>query len=446
MERRTCPLLPFQCLLLATWLLLPGCPKNPSAFVPEWGGASPAIAGFHPAQAAFGATLVIEGSHFGANAADNVVKLNAVEAVVTLATPTRLEVTVPKDKACGGQITVTVGGKTATSAAPFGYVPTVTVSTFVDVAGPGSEAGFSQPQGIAVDKAGNLYVADTRNNRICKRTPEGKISTFAGSTQGFADGPGNRAKFDWPEGITLDAAGNLYVADRFNNRIRKVTPEGEVSTLAGFDGHLGYADGPGSTAEFQWPSGIAMDKAGNLYVADEGNERIRKITPEGEVSTLAGSTDEHGNGGFADGPGSAAKFNLPSDIAVDTAGNLYVVDQWNHRIRKVTPEGEVSTLAGSGEQGTADGKGSAAQFRVPRGITLDAEGNLYVIDNHHIRKVTLEGEVSLLAGGAAWNDWGLVDGPGSVARFDSPSNLTLDAEGNLYVLERSGRIRKLTLE
>ncbi|MDR2208342.1 MAG: hypothetical protein LBE22_05145, partial [Azoarcus sp.] len=229
-----------------------------------------------------------------------------------------------------------------------------------------------------------------------------KVSTLAGGEEGFADGVGGEAKFYWPFGITSDAAGNLYVADGGNHRIRKITPAGEVSTLAG--GEEGFADGVGSDAEFDHPSGIAIDAAGNLYVADGGNHRIRKITPAGEVSTLAG-----GEEGFADGVGSDAKFEHPFGITVDAAGRLYVADTANDRIRKITPAGVVSTLAG-GELGFADGVGSNAKFSRPFGITSDAAGNLYVADtvNNRIRKITPAGEVSTLAG----SEEGFADGIG----------------------------------
>jgi len=158
-----------------------------------------------------------------------------------------------------------------------------------------------------------------------------------------------------------------------------------VSTLAG-SGVQGFADGTGTTAKFSWPYGVAVDSAGNVYVADRSNERIRKITPSGVVSTLAGS----GNWGFADGTGTAARFNYPTGVAVDSAGNVYVADEWNHRIRKITPSGVVSTLAGSGTWGSADGTGTAAKFRSPRGVAVDSAGNVYVADsdNHRIRKIT----------------------------------------------------------
>ena len=252
--------------------------------------------------------------------------------------------------------------------------------------GTGTEAKFHYPSGVAVDSAGTVYVADYNNHRIRKISPSGVVSTLAGSGAfGFADGTGTEAKFDQPTGVAVDSAGNVYVADTWNSRIRKISPSGEVSTLAG-SGAFGFADGTGTAAKFNYPFGVAVDSSGNVYVADMWNNRIRKITPSGVVSTLAGS----GVFGFADGAGTAAKFNEPTGVAVDSAGNVYVADMGNNRIRKITPSGEVSTLAGSGAFGFADGTGTEAKFHYPFGVAVDSSSNVYVADreNHRIRKIT----------------------------------------------------------
>ena len=306
--------------------------------------------------------------------------------------------------------------------------------------GKGSAARFWAPQEIAIDAAGNLYVADWSNSSIRKVTPAGEVSTLAGGEYGFADGRGSAARFHLPGGIAIDVTDNLYVADMNNNRIRKVTPNGEVTTLAG--GERGFADGQGSAARFYIPAGIAIDAAGSLYVADADNHSIRKVTPKGEVSTLAGS----GKKGSTDGQGNAAQFHRPYGIAIDTAGNLYVADKNNHRIRKVTPKGEVSTFAGS-EKGFADGQGSAARFNYPTGITIDTTGNLYVTDNHRIRKVTPRGEVSTFAGGELVSGIRFVDGQGSSARFYMPYGIVIGTDGNLYVADTwNHRIRKIVIQ
>ena len=215
--------------------------------------------------------------------------------------------------------------------------------------------------------------------------PSGVVSTLAGSTQGYTDGTGTSAQFDYPTGVAVDGAGNVYVADSYNHRIRKITASGVVSTLAGST--QGYTDGTGTSAKFAYPSGVAVDGAGNVYVADQYNHRIRKITASGVVSTLAGSSM-----GNTDGTGTSAQFSYPTGVAVDGAGNVYVADQYNHRIRKITASGVVSTLAGS-SSGYADGTGTSAKFDYPTGVAVDGAGNVYVADyyNHRIRKITSSG-------------------------------------------------------
>jgi sugar lactone lactonase YvrE len=241
------------------------------------------------------------------------------------------------------------------------------------------DARFSILRGITVDKAGNLYVADSYTVR--KITPAGDVSTLAGKsgTPGSVDGAGSEARFSVPSGVAVDDAGNVYVADTYT--IRKITPAGVVSTLAGTPGHAGSADGAGASARFSdQTKGVAVDNEGNVYVADTYNNTIRKITPSGVVSTVAG-----------------ASFSRPQGIGVDRGGNVYVADTYNNTIRKITPSGVVSTLAGAaGDRGNADGTGGNARFNDPQGIAADSRGNIYVADrgNQVIRKVTPNGIVS----------------------------------------------------
>jgi sugar lactone lactonase YvrE len=296
---------------------------------------------------------------------------------------------------------------------------------------------FNYPVGVAVDSTGNVYVADYNNNRIRKITSAGVVTTLAGSgTAGFADGTGAAAQFNTPAEVAVDSAGVVYVADRMNHRIRRITPEGLVSTLAG-SGTAGFANGTGTAAQFNYPWGITLDSAGNVYVGDTMNHRIRKITSAGVVSTLAGS----GTAGFADGTGTDAQFNYPRGIALDSAGNVYVADGTNNRIRRITSAGVVTTLAGNKYVGFANGTGTAAQFNRPNGITLDSAGNVYVGDtmNHRIRKITSAGVVSTLAGSGTQ---GSLDSIPTVAKFDYPYGLAVDSEGNVYVADgNNGRVR-----
>jgi serine/threonine-protein kinase len=216
------------------------------------------------------------------------------------------------------------------------------------------------------------------------------VSTLAGGSEaGYTDGPGDKAFFRTPANLAVDAAGIVYVADTNNHRIRLIRPDGTVGTLAGQlkPGMVsGYADGPAAEAKFNSPRSVAVDGAGNVYVVDTGNQRIRAISPAGQqVTTLAGGPQP----GYKDGQGAEARFSYPSDLAVDAAGNLYVADTANHCIRKITPDGTVTTLAGTGAAGYADGPLAEAQFRAPEGIAVDGAGNVYVADtgNQRIREI-----------------------------------------------------------
>jgi sugar lactone lactonase YvrE len=263
------------------------------------------------------------------------------------------------------------------------------------LAGP---ATLSTPSGVAVDAAGNVYIANTDDETICKISAAGVFTVMAGSSgnAGSSDGTGSAARFNTPTSVAADAAGNVYVADNANAEVREVTPKGVVTTVAGKAGSVGSTDGAANVARFDAPRGVAVDPAGNIYVADEGNSNIRKITPAGVVSTLAGAS---GSAGYQDGTGTGAKFAAPRGLAADAAGNVYVADTDNEVIRKITPDGVVTTLAGvAGQTGDADGTGVAASFSGPRGITVDAYGNLYVADsdNSSIRKVTPAGVVTTI--------------------------------------------------
>ena len=310
--------------------------------------------------------------------------------------------------------------------------------------GTGSEARFNRPWSVAVDSAGNVYVAEN-NHTIRKITTAGAVTTLAGSAgqSGSADGPGSEARFYAPGGVAADPAGNVYVADTLNHTIRKITPAGAVTTLAGSAGQSGAADGAGSAARFYYPEGVAVDGAGNVYVADWGNYTIRKITSAGAVTTLAGSA---GQSGTDDGTGTAARFDYPTGVAVDSAGRVYVADWWNSTIRKITPAGAVTTLAGSaGVFGSADGIGSAAEFAGPAGVAVDSAGNVYVADtyNYTIRKITPAGAVTTIAGTA--EQIGAANGTGNAARFNSPFGVAVDGASNVYVADTyNNTIRKIT--
>jgi len=312
--------------------------------------------------------------------------------------------------------------------------------TFGD--GTGTSASFWHPEGVAVDAAGNIYVGDPSNNRIRKITPGGVVTTLAGGTAGYADGQGNAAQFSSPTGLAIDGSGNLYVADNVNNRIRKITPGGYVTTIAG-SGASAYADGQGTAASFYRPQGVAVDGAGNVYVADCLNHAIRKITPSGVVTTLAGSTTQ--TSGSTDGQGTAARFNRPSDLKFGPDGNLYVVDWYNNMIRKVTLAGAVTTFAGSLTAGSSDGQGTAAGFYNPVGIAIDPAGNMYITDenNNKIRKITSGGLVTTIAGtGSA----GTTNGTGFSAAFAQPFGIAIDSTGFAYVAEYTNNlIRKVAI-
>jgi len=321
--------------------------------------------------------------------------------------------------------------------------------------GAGDAAQFKEPYGVAVDTSGNIYVADEKNNQIRKITRARMVSTFAGSeTHGLAEGIGTEARFSWPTGVAVDTLGNIYVADKDNDRIRKITPEREVSDFAGSGSRMnpGFADGDGDKAKFRYPYGVAVDTSGNItsgniYVTDRNNHRIRKLTTDSNgvvnVDTFAGS----GTAGSLDGTGTAAQFNYPNGIAVDTSGNIYVADSFNQVIRKITPEREVSTIAGrAGDEGSANGDVTKARFRYPTGVAVDSSGNIYVADrdNHRIRKITTDSSGVVSVSTFAGSTSGFRNGFLTEAQFNEPTGVAVDTLGNIYVADKGNhQIRKI---
>jgi sugar lactone lactonase YvrE len=329
-----------------------------------------------------------------------------------------------------------------------------TISTVAGVypivdGGPATSTLLYSPFGVAVASAGDLYIADTDNNRVRRVTPEGVITTVVGDgAAGFRGdgGPAASARLNQPRDVAVDSAGNLYIADRFNDRIRRVTPSGIISTVAGGGGAQGFGGdgGPATRARLNRPENVAVDPAGSLYIADTGNHRIRKVGPDGVITTVAGTGTPGFNG---DGvPGPQAQLNAPSDVAVDTFGNLYIADRNNHRVRRVTPAGTVSTYAGNGTAGSAGDNGPAtlAQLRFPGGVAVDEAGNLYVPVVGSIRKVSPAGIITTIAGTATEGFSG-DGGPALAAQFDNPVDGAVDAAGNLYLADqRNHRVRKIS--
>jgi streptogramin lyase len=307
------------------------------------------------------------------------------------------------------------------------------------VNGPALSATFHFPSDVAVQDDGIMYVTDAFNFSI-RKIVNGGVSNFAGgSGAGIEDGIGTAAKFRSPYSVTLDANGNLYVSDGADPRIRRLSSAREVSLYAGME-TPGFADGNITTARFDIADYIISDALGNVYVSDAMNNCIRKISATGQVSTIAGNNAP----GYRDGNGAAALFSLPGGIAIDRVGNLYVADKGNFRIRKITRDGDVSTLAGSGVPGYADGNAAAAKFSLNmHDLVIDGQGNLYVADNNRIRKVTPEGLVSTIAG----STFGFNDGDGESAKFNFPNGLGIDGQGTIYVADlNNNRIRKISFE
>lgn len=352
----------------------------------------------------------------------------------------------------------------ATNTAGVGYGAVITFTTSSDAAtivgvvttfagngtsgyadGSGTGALFNNPASLTVDKNNNLFVSDTYNNMVRGLTSGGAVTTIAGNgVNGLIDAIGTNAEFYAPQGLVTDASGNIYVADVGNNVIRKITPDGTVSTFAGMAGIPGYRNGEANVSYlnsktdslclFRSPQGLAIDASGNLFVADRGNHVIRKITPAGRVTTIAGA----GNHGYVNATDELAYFNNPTGLCVDASGNVYVADSGNAAIRKITTGGVVTTIAG--------GPNQTGLLNSPVAITLDAAGNFYIADSGgRVLKYTTNNVLYVLAG--TLNVSGFVDGSGTVAQFNNPQGIAIDATGNLFVADQGNNaIRKVVVQ
>jgi len=302
--------------------------------------------------------------------------------------------------------------------------------------GPALTAGFKAPQDATVAPDGSIYIADAINHRIRKLTAN-VVTTYAGSgTEDTASGQGGVAAFKLPIQLATDAAGNLYTLDVEDFRVRKISSSAMVSVLAG-NGKRGFADGSVANAEFGETTGIVADNQGNIYVSDNENKRIRKISVSGLVTTIAGN----GKAAYVNGKADKAEFFSPTGIIIDKHQNLFVAD-YNH-IRKITPDGTVSTFAGNDSVGYEDGQAMIARFTFINDMTMDDAGNIYATDDNRVRKISPQGDVSTIAGSTA----GYKDGDGAVAKFNNPIGLGIDSNGNIYVADdNNNRIRKISFK
>jgi sugar lactone lactonase YvrE len=424
----------------------------------------PTISSFFPESGAVGTLVSISGSNFSATTGGNTVTFNGAQAEIVEATPYILRVKVPANGSTG-KISIQVGTQTVTTPEDFTYL-TPMIDVFDPAYGNAGDVirifgqNFSsnasdhivkfngvqatvQPYTVNTNVGNELYVVVPSNISTGKVTIQiGQlnatsvqdfiyqasvtVSTLAGTgVEGYADGSAQNAQFNIPTGLAVDANINIYVADSKNHAIRRITPNGIVVLWAG-DLTPGFADGLSTIAKFKNPECIAIDVAGNVYVSDGGNHSIRKIDLNGNVSTIAGN----GSAGYADGLQSSAQFNNPNGLAIDANGNIYVADGGNHCIRKITPEGLVSTLAGNGTAGNANGGGNNARFNQPYGVALNTNGDIYVSDikNERICKVTPEGFVTTFVGVESTSS-------GTTSQFPWPLGIAFDNDGNLLVVD-----------
>jgi hypothetical protein len=412
---------PFVMAALCSSIIFSSCKKDKDTTPAPTPEPAQTITSISPTSGARNTVVTITGTNFGTNTSALKVFFNGVQGTVQTATATAITATVPAGASTGA---VKVEKNSVQVSGPlFTFQGNGTVTTFTIS---GAASTLNHPSGIVRDATGNYFVCDRDNHRILKITSAGVATVFAGGTMGFTNGTGTAAQFNQPYAIAMDGSGNFYVGDRINHAIRKITPAGVVTTLAG-NGTAGNVDGTGTAARFNEPIGVAADAAGNVFVADYINNAIKKVTPAGVVTTIYNLSQVFG-------------------IAIDAAGNLYLTEYGFHKVSKYSTAGSYSVIAGDGTSGTADGTGTAARFNYPAGITIDASGNLYVTEtvNNRIRKITTAGVVTTLAGNTA----GYSDGTGTSALFDAPIAACGDFTNNLLFIAdfNNGLLRKIIIE
>lgn len=405
---------------------------------------TPQILSLSPSFGPYNTLVAVMGNNLSPTASEIKVWFNGKEAEVVTRTSNQLEVRVPEGAGDGMVKIETIGGMYEGPEFDYWQIGVVTTiagdgtTGFQD--GPGATAKFNFPTGIAVDADDNVYVADRANNRIRKITPDGTVSTLVGNgEEASVDGDLSTARIRRPTGLCFGDDGTLYFTESTGGRVRKITTEGQVTTIAGL-GTAGYLDGAAADAQFNFPTGIAIDSKGNLFVGDFSNNCVRKIA-DGQVTTFAGTLDM----GTTDGTGSEARFYAPNYIVIDADDNLFVSENLNHRIRKITPSGTVTTIAGSVD-GIDDGPAASAKFSFPYGLAFDNSGQLLIVDgsSNRIRMLDESNKVITIAGGGIP---GWVDGEWLAAQFDLPNGIAVNSKGEFFVGDRTQRVvRKIVLK
>jgi sugar lactone lactonase YvrE len=420
------------CLALA-------CTKNPQDIPPQIEKLT--VSAINPDHGGEGIMVSVKGKGFLSVGFDSIL-INGKALVFSDISDTTFTVVIPSLVGTGN-IEVFVDGERIDGPV-FTYDTAIFVTTFAgaheagSIDGTGMDARFNGPEILAMDSHDNLFVAEAYARTIRKITPEGVVTRFAGhpTEGGIDDGPRLGARFLQIMGLAFDADDNLFVSEYGGGRLRKISSDGTVSTLIG--SISGNVDGPASLARLYYPAGLVTDTHNNLLIADFYS--IRKLNELNNVSTVAGT----GKAGGDDGPALQASFWAARNIARDVRGDIFIVDNAGHSIRKMT-NGVVSTFAGFHEPGFANGQGQDARFMYPNSIATDMAGNIYVSDlgNNAIRKITPDGWVSLYAGGGA----GEVDGPARVATLRQPTGLAVDSKGNVFVADMANnKIRKISVE